>query len=499
VVYLVYSPPVLAHFGTDQTTGDTMTEKAKQTRSAKGAGRLYKRDANGKEWPAENKTPGNYWLAYSIHGKRIRQRLTDEVGRPITDLRKAKAAQLKVVAPMLAADKGAQLKVVQDAIEQTERAAAVEIKVGQIWNACASDHRTKRRSSGGGCSARTLSGYQSQVEALEKWLKKNHPEAVSMADVTARHAEAYTNHLTEKNVSPSTFNQHLKTLAFTWRALAHKAGLTCNPFQWDSRTLSGIAPRSVESERNLRRKEPLTLEQVNAVMKAAAATDEAGKPLFCGEYFTLLAILLCTGQRLTDCVNLKWKQIDLARSFIKVTPAKTRRYGKELFVPLLPELKEALEKKIRTSDYVLPELAALYQHDNATLAKILRKIFDKAEIQAERDIGTKTARAVANTGAHSFRHAFVTLARLHGINDSVIAQITGHSTLKQMDNYSHLKPADIAAIAAAITPRNLLTEPAKAKTTDQPAAIVPDWIKEKLKTMTAKNWKQIKAELIGEK
>ena len=469
------------------------TKSDKQERAPKGSGRLYKRDATGKELPAKNKTPGSYWLAYSIHGKRIRQRLTDEVGKPITDLRKALAAQQKVVAPLLAADKGAQLKVVQAAIEQTERAAADEIKRGEIWPACASDHRTKRRKSGGGCSARTLSGYQSQVEALEKWLKENHPAVVFMADITAQHAEGYANHLTGKNLSPSAFNQHLKTLAFTWRALAQKAGLTCNPFQWDSRTLSGIAPHSVESERNLRRKEPLTLEQVNAVMKAAALTDEKGKPLFCGEYFTLLAILLCTGQRLTDCVNLKWKQIDFARSFIRITPAKTRRYGKELFVPLLPELKEALEKKIRTGDYVLPELAALYQRDNATLAKTLRKIFTKAEIQAGRKIGTDTARAVAHTGAHSFRHAFVTLARLHGINDSVIAQITGHSTLKQMDNYSHLKPADVAAIAAAITPRNLLTEPKKKKAD----RVVPPWIKELAKGMNAKNWKKIKAELIG--
>ena len=57
----------------------------RRKRATKGAGRLYKRDAGGKERPADWTGPGSFWLAYTVQGRRVRQMLRDERGNAITD------------------------------------------------------------------------------------------------------------------------------------------------------------------------------------------------------------------------------------------------------------------------------------------------------------------------------------------------------------------------------------------------------------------------------
>ncbi len=65
----------------------------------------------------------------------------------------------------------------------------------------------------------------------------------------------------------------------------------------------------------------------------------------------------------------------------------------------------------------------------------------------------------------------------------------GHSNPAMTTHYTHVNEAAARQVAGVLT----LNAP------EQVARIVPPWIQELAKTMTAKNRKQIKAELMGGK
>ena len=69
----------------------------KKSRSKRGLGRLYKRGKDGKEYSADSKVQGYYYLEYRVDGKRVRQRLTTADGVAITTIREAQEKQKNIM------------------------------------------------------------------------------------------------------------------------------------------------------------------------------------------------------------------------------------------------------------------------------------------------------------------------------------------------------------------------------------------------------------------
>ena len=65
-----------------------------------------------------------------------------------------------------------------------------------------------------------------------------------------------------------------------------------------------------------------------------------------------------TGQRLKDCVLMQWQNIDMTHRRIYVKQFKT---GKEVSIPIAPELYDALEtaKTWKIDQYVCPQAVGL--------------------------------------------------------------------------------------------------------------------------------------------
>ncbi|VGO22345.1 tyrosine-type recombinase/integrase [Pontiella sulfatireligans] len=99
-----------------------------------------------------------------------------------------------------------------------------------------------------------------------------------------------------------------------------------------------------------------------------------------GDYHALFMILLYTGQRLVDCVKLEWQNIDFEDGTLSVVPKKTaRRSGKPVYIPLLPQLRQELESKLKAHAFILPELVSLYGRDiGSALSKEIKAVFKTA-------------------------------------------------------------------------------------------------------------------------
>ena len=301
-----------------------------------------------------------------------------------------------------------------------------------------------------------------------------------MRDIKLEHAEAYATHLEARKLSPSSFNIYLNNLATIWATLSKKASLEANPFAWDKKTRTGIERRNIKAEATVRKKRALSLEEVNTVIEKAD-----------GDYRTLLIILVCTGQRLVDGLKLRWTDIDMKSCVITLIPQKTAtRTGKQVYIPVLPQLRAELESKARYSRYVLPDLAKDYDRDPSIISKKIRTIFTAAELNAHKETNLQTGRAIVETGAHSLRHSFVSIARMAGIPDAVIQTITGHESIEMIDHYTNITAETVKALSASM-PTGLLGQ-----TAEKSKEPIPDWIREKLMDMDEKNWAPIRKELL---
>jgi integrase len=419
---------------------------------------------------------GNYYLRYYAGGKQTNQRLTDADGKSITDRRLAEKAARDLLAPLQHEAKEDQLKAIAAKVqdEHQKRADALKaqkppLKLSKIWvTYYASGNRPKSGEA-------TLNRYRAVIKAFNKWMGENYPSITCMHDVGMEHAEAYAEKLEADQLSPSSFNIYLNNLSTVWATLAKKASLEANPFAWDKATRSGIQRKNIKAETTARKKRALTLDEVNSVIGKAT-----------GDYRSLLILLACTGQRLVDCVKLQWKSIDLEGGIIQLTPQKTaKRTGTEVLIPILPQLRAELKSKSQYDRYVLPEIVAAYDRDPSTITKQIRGIFKTAEIQIHKESRT-SKKAVVAVGAHSFRHSFVSIARLAGVPDAIIQTITGHESVEMVDHYTAITPDAVKALSAGF-----------GKTIGKKPTTPAERASELLRTATADNWQKIIDDALG--
>lgn len=289
----------------------------------------------------------------------------------------------------------------------------------------------------------TLKHYEGQFGQFVSWMKTHHPGAVGLCDVTPAIANAYAAHLSrERGVSANTYNKHVRALELVFRVLKEAARLWGNP--WEGVQRKRAVPQS---------RRELTVAELKSVCEAAK-----------GELRSLLALGVYTGLRLGDAATLRWGEVDLARRVIRRIPGKTsRRSQKPVVVPIHGVLAALLREvpSDERGEYVLPELAALYQRDPPALSNRIQKHFracgvqtvkhgtgcviEKGEDGRERTVSTGT-RAVVEVGFHSLRHTFVSLCRESNAPLSVVEAIVGHSNPAMTRHYTHV--SELAAAHA---------------------------------------------------
>ena len=273
----------------------------------------------------------------------------------------------------------------------------------------------------------TMDNYDRFLTKILEWTKAEAPDAVKVKDVDKSFVERYLEWLKPK-VSAGYYNCSLALFRKIWKEFGRLSKHRCfseNP--WD-----GYRYKTAD----LSVKRPLTQDEICRVF--AAAKDPDTRLLF--------AIGLYTGLRLGDCSELKWKDIDMERRIVRVTPMKTKRYGCSVTIPIHPALYRELDAKRRATlpgsedSYVSPDNAKRYKvKDHGRISEVL-----KAAAIKTMDNG----RSVVSF--HSLRHTFCSMAVSAGIPMDVIRQIVGHATTKMTEHYSHSSMEDFSKAVNAI-------------------------------------------------
>ena len=277
--------------------------------------------------------------------------------------------------------------------------------------------------------AATLDMYESQYNRLVRWAADNAPDAKEMRNFTRSTAESFATYLAGE-LSPNSFNKYITLFRRMWDVLAEEGRMTENP--WTKIRHMALATHT---------RRELTVEELARVCGSVT-----------GEMRLLFAVGIYTGLRLGDCAMLEWGAIDLARNRIMTIPRKTARHanGKPVVIPLHPTLAALLAEippDARTG-YLLPDLAAMYEHDSGMISNRIQAVFTRAGIRTQTTADGERARV--DVGFHSLRHTFVSLSANAGAPLAVVQAIVGHSNPAMTRHYFHESEAALQSAVSAL-------------------------------------------------
>lgn len=185
---------------------------------------------------------------------------------------------------------------------------------------------------------------------------------------------------------------------------------------------------------------PLSFEEMNALIEGCqytrtAATDKR-KPFkmvrrTAARDTALIAVLLDTGIRSSECCRLTVPDIDMKSGEVWVMPFGTRRKSKGRYVYISDVTKHYLWQYLveRKDGYVfITEDGNPFDKDS--LRQALNRIAEKTEVK--------------DCHPHRFRHTFAVQYILNGGDPFTLMRLLGHTTMRMVNKYLEFTRKDIA-------------------------------------------------------
>lgn len=284
----------------------------------------------------------------------------------------------------------------------------------------------------------TLGNYERNWKAFTAWLGSAYPEIRNVGQISKTLALEYAAKLGAKEISFSTFNYHIQSLRLVCRILKDESGLEENPF-----TVVEMKSGVKQSRRDFAPGEVLKI--LNSF------DDDALKILNKAEMRMLFYVLAFTGLRLADAALLKWNSVEWRRKMIVCHPVKTRQVAREVHIPMLPALAEALEDAKRIKDesgYVMPHVAGRYLRNRDGVSSDCIKVIEHCDFKERNGAEHGVDRRLY--GVHSFRHFYASQCAMSGVPIALLADILGDNIQTLQRYYLHANDTAREKVLAAL-------------------------------------------------
>lgn len=260
----------------------------------------------------------------------------------------------------------------------------------------------------------TVERYTNTVNLFLKHIAAKAQKPVT--SIVASDIESFLNARLESGVAPKTAVVDIKSLSSAFRRAERQAIILKNP------VTAVELPRQNSSER-----EVFTHNQIGKLL------DTVG---FQSDWFTTILLAYYTGARLTDCVTMKWTNVNLELGCVQYEQQKT---GKTVTVPLHKDLHEHLTFLLEFADlkgFLCPDLAARESGGKHGLSESFKRIMKRAGIDAL-SVQGKGKQQFCKLTFHSLRHSFNSALANAGVSQEIRMKLTGHSSFAMNDRYTH--------------------------------------------------------------
>jgi integrase len=239
---------------------------------------------------------------------------------------------------------------------------------------------------------------------------------LNIAAITSRDIAEFRDKRHSLGLAPATVNLEVVILSSAFNSAWKQGHVSVNPCL------------AIEPLKNKpKRKGVFSPEQVSALLKTAD-----------GDWRGLVMVGFYCGQRLADCANLRWRNIDLV-SDIKTIRFETRKTGAEVVTVVHPALEDyllSLPAAKNDDEYIFPTLA---ERASSTLSTQFAELLAQANIERGliRERTTQSSRSVSSLSFHSLRHSFSSILANAGVSEEQRMALTGHTTRDMHAKYTH--------------------------------------------------------------
>jgi integrase len=128
---------------------------------------------------------------------------------------------------------------------------------------------------------------------------------------------------------------------------------------------------------------------------------------------------------------------------------RTRKTGRPMAIPLIKQLRDALDQLPASDDpnaFIFPTLAQAKR--TGALSNQFREILVEAGLlqprnHQTRSIGRTGRRERSELSFHSLRHSTVTLLKANGVADDLARAVVGHESAAVNKHYTHISTDDV--------------------------------------------------------
>ena len=262
-----------------------------------------------------------------------------------------------------------------------------------------------------GLSKNTVNAYKSDILDAFKWALDNYK--ISLKKIKSHEIEQYVAFLFNQKLKSNTINRKISALKAFFIYLYKRGLIEDNP-------VGDI--QTPKQEKKL----PISISENDVEILLNAPKEDS----FIGSRDkAMLELLYATGIRVSELINLKFSDIDLSRSIIKVLG----KGSKERLVPFGESANEYLRIyfEMRVERNINRSIQNIFV--NTRGIKISREAF-----WHRIKIYSKEIPSNINISPHTLRHAFATHLLNRGADLRSVQLLLGHSDLSTTQIYTHI-------------------------------------------------------------
>ena len=262
-----------------------------------------------------------------------------------------------------------------------------------------------------GLSKNTVVSYKSDILDVFEWAMDNHK--ISLKSIKNHEIEKYINYLFNKGFASSTINRKISSLKSFFLFLQKKGKILENPI----RELP-----STKQEKKL----PISMSEddVETLLNAPIQDSFIGY-----RDKAMLELLYATGVRVSELINIKFSDIDLTRSIVKVLG----KGSKERLIPFGESANEYMKIYLEHRSQRVINRSIQFIFVSTKNSKISREAFWHRIKFYSRKINISI-----NISPHTLRHAFATHLLNRGADLRSVQLLLGHSDLSTTQIYTHI-------------------------------------------------------------
>jgi site-specific recombinase XerD len=283
-----------------------------------------------------------------------------------------------------------------------------------------------------GKSPKTTSWYRDNLKRFARFLDDHH-RSQNVTDIGVADVRDFVRHLqtgvvkwegrpNQQNtpLSASTVHCYVRTIKAFWSWLLREGYVERN-------IMTAVRPPKVPRKII----NTFSPEQIQRILSTPDRSNARGF-----RQYLIILILLDTGVRLSELINLTLENVDMPRSYFRIMG----KGSKERIVPFGGQVRKMLLKYITKfrPEPITPRVTNLllseggYPLQKRELESIVSRIGKRADITDVR------------CSPHTFRHVFARQFLMNGGNIFALQQVLGHSSLEVVKLYVNLVERDIS-------------------------------------------------------